>query len=110
MEKTAWLSHPAGSTRCEARRQKTRAMAFGDITVTLRPIKFAFLVNQYPTPSSRPGPAPPVPEVRFAHDSALEEDGFELSVPSRQNAVSNVVRIPGLLRHHGSTERVKPRT
>ena len=61
-------------------------MAFGDITVTLRPIKLAFLVNQYPTPSSRPGPAPPVPEVRFAHDSALEGDGFELPVPREKKS------------------------
>jgi hypothetical protein len=38
-------------------------MAFGDITVTLRPIKFAFLVNRHPTPSSRPGPAPPAPRA-----------------------------------------------
>jgi hypothetical protein len=57
-----------------------------------------------------PSPVSRLEGDREFADSPLEEDGFELSVPSRQNAVSNVVRIPGLLRHHGSTERLKPRT
>jgi hypothetical protein len=33
-------------------------------------------------------------EVGFAHDSALEEDGFELSVPQKTSSVPGRLRFP----------------
>jgi hypothetical protein len=43
-----------------------------------------------------PRPFPPAPEIRFAHDSALEGDGFELSVP-RVMEVDLGRQVPALI-------------
>ena len=41
-----------------------------------------------------PRPFPPAPEVRFAHDSALEGAGFEPSVPRPDTAVLDAANAP----------------
>ena len=40
-----------------------------------------------------PRPFPPAPEVRFAHDSALEGDGFELPVPRELGLRIGILKI-----------------